>query len=233
VRSRSQFTRLHPSQRNSNNGGLIKGASPLLVRGRFSGPFKKNNERPGRFLLDTKVDVFRILISPFLSFPISLSAFLHRLFMVPPKGAPGDFERGRGRGRGGDRGAGRGGGDRGRGGGDRGRGGGRGGFDRGGARGGFDRGGGRGGFDRGRGRGGPGGPPPRGGAAFRGGGPPAVPRTLAPAPHVRAVGVKRPGHGTAGRMVEIFTNHFAASLDQGMIYHYDGMRLSFLLGEMH
>lgn len=148
--------------------------------------------------------------------------------MVPPKGAPGDFERGRGRGRGGDRGAGRGGGDRGRGGGDRGRGGGDRG--RGGGRG-FDRGGVRGGFDRGRGRGGPGGP--RGGAAFRGGGPPAVPRTLAPAPHVRAVGVKRPGHGTAGRMVEIFTNHFAASLDQGMIYHYDGMRLSFLLGEMH
>lgn len=140
--------------------------------------------------------------------------------MVPPKGAPGDFERGRGRGRGGDRGAGRGGGDRGRGG--------RGGFDRG--RGGFDRG--RGGFDRGRGRGGPGGPPPRGGTpprgggAFRGGGGPAVARTLAPASHVKAVGVKRPGHGTAGRIVEIFTNHFAASLDQGIIYHYDGMRLS-------
>lgn len=129
--------------------------------------------------------------------------------MVPPKGAPGDFERGRGRGRGG-------GGDRG----------GRGGFDRGRGRG--DRGGGRGGFDRGRGRGGPGGPrggtPSRGGASpFRGGGPPAVPRTLAPAPHVRAVGVKRPGHGTAGRMVEIFTNHFAAELNQGTIHHYDGM----------
>ena len=50
--------------------------------------------------------------------------------MVPPKGAPGDYERGRGRGRGGDRGGGRGGGDH------RGRGGGRG-FDRGGGRGGF------------------------------------------------------------------------------------------------
>lgn len=224
---------MHRNVIHSNNGGPIKRASPLLLSRPFSGPFIKNNERPGSFPLDTKVDVFRILFSPLLSFPISLSAFFHRLFMVPPKGAPGDFERGRGRGRGGDRGAGRGGGDRGRGGG-------RGGFDRGGARGGFDRGGGRGGFDRGRGRGGPGGPggprggtPPRGGAAFRGGGPPAVPRTLAPAPHVRAVGVKRPGHGTAGRMVEIFTNHFAASLDQGTIYHYDGMRLSFLLGEMH
>jgi eukaryotic translation initiation factor 2C len=158
-------------------------------------------------------------------FPHLSLSLSHRRFMVPPKGAPGDFERGRGRGRGGDRGGGRGGGDRGRGGG-RGfdRGGGRGGFDRGGGRGGFDRGGGRGGFDRGRGRGGPGGPPPRGGGgAFRGGGAPAVPRTLAPSHHVRAVGVKRPGHGTAGRMVEIFTNHFAAELNQGIIYHYDGM----------
>lgn len=152
--------------------------------------------------------------------------------MVPPKGAPGDFDRGRGRGRGrgGDRGGGRGGGgDRGRGGFDRG--GGRGGGDRG--RGGFDRGGGRGGFDHGRGRGGPGGPPRGGPGAFRGGGPPAVARTLAPAPHVRAVGVKRPGHGTAGRMVEIFTNHFAAKLDQGIIYHYDGMRLSSYSEKMH
>ncbi|KAI0278886.1 argonaute-like protein [Russula aff. rugulosa BPL654] len=57
--------------------------------------------------------------------------------------------------------------------------------------------------------------PPKGAPA------PAIPRTLAPAPHVKAVGVKRPGHGTAGRMVEIFTNHFAANLDQGIIYHYD------------
>jgi hypothetical protein len=38
--------------------------------------------------------------------------------------------------------------------------------------------------------------------------------------------VKRPGHGTAGRVVEIYTNHFAAQLNQGTIYHYDGMHLS-------
>src|SRR6266403_2236489 len=101
--------------------------------------------------------------------------------MLPPKGAPGDFDRGRGRG--------------------------------------------RGGYDRGRG--GPGGPPPpRGGAAFRGGGPPAIPRHLIPAAHIKPIGVKRPAHGTAGRMVEIVTNHFATELNQGTIYHYDGMHLS-------
>ena len=163
---------------------------------------------------------------------------------MPPKGAPGD--RGRGGARGGDRG-GRGGGDRGggRGGGDRGggrgggdRGGGRGGFDRGGGRGGFDRGGGRGGFDRGGGRGGGdrgggrGGPPPPRGGAFRGGGPPAVARSLVPAAHVHAIGVKRPGHGSAGRPLDVFTNHFAMELNQGTIYHYDGV-FTFLLERLY
>jgi eukaryotic translation initiation factor 2C len=42
---------------------------------------------------------------------------------------------------------------------------------------------------------------------------------------VRAIGVKRPGHGTAGRAVEVFTNHFATELNQGTIYHYDGAHL--------
>lgn len=176
---------------------------------------------------------------------------------MPPKGAPDEPGRGRGRGRGGDRGrGGRGGsGDRGRGGrggsSDRGRGGS---GDRGGGRGGFDRGGSRGGsparFDRDISRvGSPAGGsspsrgPPRGGPPFRGGpprggGPPQGPplptggapaerRTLAVASHVRAIGVKRPGHGTAGRVVDVFTNHFATTLDQGTIYHYDGMH-SFL-----
>jgi len=156
---------------------------------------------------------------------------------MPPKGAPDDSGRGRGRGRGGDRGRG-GSGDRGRGGsGDRG--GGRGGFDRGGSRGGSP----ARGSSPGRGppRGGPGGPrggPPRGGPP-RGGGPPQGPplptggapaerRQLAVAQHVRAIGVKRPGHGTAGRVVDVFTNHFATTLDQGTIYHYDGTH-TFLL----
>jgi eukaryotic translation initiation factor 2C len=139
---------------------------------------------------------------------------------MPPKDAPGEYGRGRGRGggRGGERG-------------------GRGGFDRGGGRG-----GGRGGRAGSPGRGGPppGGPPPRGAprGGFRGGPPtrgaplpvgtPAVSRTLAPAAHVQAIGVKRPGHGTAGRLVEVFTNHFASELNQGIIYHYDGTYLSSL-----
>ena len=158
-------------------------------------------------------------------------------------GRGGSGDRGRG-GRGGS-------GDRGRGdSGDRGSG--RGSFDRGGSRGGsparFDRdisrvGSPAGGSSPSRGppRGGPGGPrggppfrggPPRGGPP-RGGGPPQGPplptggapaerRTLAVASHVRAIGVKRPGHGTAGRVVDVFTNHFATTLDQGTIYHYDG-----------
>ena len=127
---------------------------------------------------------------------------------MPPKGAPDDSGRGRGRGRG--------------------------------SRGGFDRGGSRGGSPacgsspvRGPPRGGPGGP--RGGGAPQGaplptGSAPAERRTLAVASHVRAVGVKRPGHGTAGRVVDIFTNHFATTLNQGTIYHYNGMH-SFLSQE--
>ncbi|KAF8266852.1 argonaute-like protein [Lactarius quietus] len=144
---------------------------------------------------------------------------------MPPKANPGD--RGRG-GRGGGRG-GRGGGDRGgRGGGDRG---GRGGGDRGG------RGGWRGGIpDRGGPgggpppRGGPGGPPRGRGGPPRGGPPtraiaitggPAAQRSLIPSANVTAIGVKRPGQGTGGRQIEVFTNNFATELDQGTIYHYD------------
>ncbi|KAH9965908.1 argonaute-like protein [Russula dissimulans] len=128
---------------------------------------------------------------------------------MPPRGDP---ERGRGRARG-----------------DRGRGGGRGRGDRGGSPG-------RGSSP---GRGGPGGPPPggaqRGGPRGRGGsrggpppqggpplpGTPAVARKLIAAAHVRATGVKRPGHGSAGKVVDVFTNHFATELQQGTIYHYD------------
>ena len=160
---------------------------------------------------------------------------------MPPKAAPGERGRGgRGGGRGGDRG-GRGGDRGGRGGGDRG---GRGGGERGGGGGG--RGGGRGGPGGGgpppRGgpgggppfRGGPGGPPrggrggpPRGGAPMPIIGGPAVQRSLIPAAHVKAIGVKRPGQGTAGRQIEVFTNNFATQLNQGTIYHYDGRYLSF------
>jgi hypothetical protein len=158
---------------------------------------------------------------------------------MPPKAAPGERGRGgRGGGRGGDRG-----GDRGGRGGDRG---GRGGGDYRGGRGGGDRGGGRGGGRGGPGggpppRGGPGGPP-RGGGRGGGGYPPrgapptraipttggpAVERSLIPAAHVKAIGVKRPGQGTAGRKIEVFTNNFVTELNQGTIYHYDGRYLSF------
>jgi len=145
---------------------------------------------------------------------------------MPPKDPPAEPGRGRGHGRGGDRGRG-GSGDRGRGGSG----------DRGGRRGGSRGGSPARGSSPGRAppRGGPGGPrgsprggPPRGVGPPQGppplptGGAPAECRTLALASHVRAIGVKRPGHGTAGKVVEVFTNHFATTLDQGTIYHYNG-----------
>ena len=74
--------------------------------------------------------------------------------------------------------------------------------------------------NRGRGRGGPltrGAPPPTSTSVVR--------QPLAPASQVWAIGVKRPGHGTSGRVVEIFTNHFATELNYDTIYHYDGAHL--------
>ena len=130
-------------------------------------------------------------------------------------------DRGRGRGGSSERGGGRGGGELSGGlGGSGDRGGGRGGFDRGRGHGGLDRAGGRGGFDR-VGRGGS----PRGSTCCGRGGP-ATAHTLAPAAHVEVIDVECPGHGTAGRMGEMYTNHFPAQLNQGIIHHYDGTRLS-------
>jgi len=69
----------------------------------------------------------------------------------------------------------------------------------------------------------------RGGRPTRGAPPPTstsvVRQTFAPASQVRAIGVKRPGHGTSGRVVEIFTNHFATELNHDTIYHYNGTHL--------
>ncbi|KAI0255719.1 Piwi domain-containing protein [Lactifluus subvellereus] len=78
------------------------------------------------------------------------------------------------------------------------------------------------GRSRGRGRG-RGAGPIRSGGSPRAHSPPAKSRFLVPAAHVRAIGVKRPGHGSAGRITEVFTNHFAIELDhsQGTIHHYD------------
>ena len=51
-------------------------------------------------------------------------------------------------------------------------------------------------------------------------------RNFITAAHVHAVSVKRPGHGTAGKVIDVFTNHFATELQQGTIYHYNGTNLS-------
>ncbi|KAH9179682.1 argonaute-like protein [Lactarius sanguifluus] len=126
---------------------------------------------------------------------------------MPPKPAPEGSSRGRGRRRGRGRGHDRGGG------GDR-----------------------RGWRGRGRGsssdRGGPSGPPGRGGDTTRAtpfavSGGPAIQRPLIPAIHVTAISVKRPGHGTGGRPIEVFTNSFQIELNQGTIHHYNGMCLYF------
>jgi hypothetical protein len=140
---------------------------------------------------------------------------------MPPRGTSPEAGRGRG-GRGG-------------------RGGGRGGFrgGRGGFRGGDDRGSGRG---RGRGRGDRGAGGGSGGGnrgRSRGAGGPsgATPsygpqleltshrETLQiPDVHIQAIGEKRKGYGTAAeRRVRVISNHVEVKLDQGFIYHYDGM----------
>jgi len=73
---------------------------------------------------------------------------------------------------------------------------------------------------RGRGRGAP---PPRGGAASRGGG---AARGGGPAfylsEHVTTIGVRKPGYGREGRPFQVSTNHFAASVTEQTISHYDG-----------
>ena len=74
---------------------------------------------------------------------------------------------------------------------------------------------------RGRGRGAP--PPrggaPRGGGAARGGGRPQF--TISD--HVQTIGVRKPEYGREGRPFQVFTNHFAASVTDQTISHYDGM----------
>lgn len=61
----------------------------------------------------------------------------------------------------------------------------------------------------------------------RGGGRGTSPSHGGPAASVEAIGVRRPGPGTAGRQLEVITNNFAIEFDQGTIHHYDGMYLSF------
>jgi hypothetical protein len=87
-------------------------------------------------------------------------------------------------------------------------------------------------------------PPPRGGA--RGSGPPPPPRGGAPPPrggpppqraaattggpgqvvlaaHVQTIGVRKPGYGREGRPFSVLTNHFAATITDNIISHYDGL----------
>ena len=74
---------------------------------------------------------------------------------------------------------------------------------------------------RGRGRGAPpprgGAPPPRGGGAARGG------QKFTISDHVQTIGVRKPSYGTEGRGFQVYTNHFAASVTEQTISHYDGM----------
>ncbi|KAH9045384.1 argonaute-like protein [Lactarius pseudohatsudake] len=80
--------------------------------------------------------------------------------------------------------------------------------------------GGRGGA-RGGGRGGRGPSPSHSGPPTPGSAPQSG------AAHISAIGVRRTGRGTAGWPVKVLTNNFAIELNQGTIYHYDGMYLFF------
>ena len=56
---------------------------------------------------------------------------------------------------------------------------------------------------------------------------PGVSGPLVPAGHVQPISVQRPAHGNedGGKPIKVITNHFelGIKLDQGTIYHYDGM----------
>ncbi|KAF8958525.1 argonaute-like protein [Flammula alnicola] len=60
-----------------------------------------------------------------------------------------------------------------------------------------------------------GGGPTRGGGAGRGGVPVAI------AAHVQTVGVRRPGYGTGGKVVNTIVNAFPVTIPDGIKYHYD------------
>ncbi|KZW04251.1 eukaryotic translation initiation factor 2C [Exidia glandulosa HHB12029] len=72
--------------------------------------------------------------------------------------------------------------------------------------------------------------PPRGGPGSRGGPPssrggrggaiPVGPTGGIPS-HVQTIGVRRPGVGSAGRKLNVVTNHFGVTIPDGIIHHYD------------
>lgn len=67
----------------------------------------------------------------------------------------------------------------------------------------------------------------RGGTPLRGG--PAANGGSLIASHVEAIGVKRPGFGVQGKAIDVNTNHFACSIPETKIHHYDGSSLSLVL----
>ena len=50
-----------------------------------------------------------------------------------------------------------------------------------------------------------------------------------PAQHVEATGVKRRKYGNDGKVIKLRSNHVEVKLDPKMMYHYDGMYLSYSL----
>jgi hypothetical protein len=48
-----------------------------------------------------------------------------------------------------------------------------------------------------------------------------------PSEYIEATGIKRREYGNAGRVIKLCSNHVEVKLDQGTLYHYDGMYLSY------
>jgi hypothetical protein len=48
-----------------------------------------------------------------------------------------------------------------------------------------------------------------------------------PAEHTKATGVKRRKYGNDGELIKLCSNHLKVELDQGTLYQYDGMYLSY------
>jgi eukaryotic translation initiation factor 2C len=68
----------------------------------------------------------------------------------------------------------------------------------------------------------------RGGAGGGRGGAQSVASGITIARDIQTIGVPRPGLGKSGRAVKVFTNHFATTIPESIICHYDGayLRLS-------
>lgn len=97
-------------------------------------------------------------------------------------------------------------------------------------------------------RGGARGAGPRGGAVPRGaavrggarggarGGGPALAASGAglaggalPGAAITTIGVRRPGYGSNGRPIGVFTNNFVVSSPESLIIHYDGESITYLI----